>query len=100
MSQNLRVPPLPDLLAPLLPETDQCGLDVAWDPPYDSALIRGFLVFRSSAGQPYRQVSDILDANGFSDATARRGIDYRYRVQAMDHNGTLSAPSDPVLHRY
>jgi fibronectin type 3 domain-containing protein len=94
------LPEKPTLLAPLLPETDQCGLDVAWDPPYDSALIRGFLVFRSSAGQPYRQVSDILDANGFSDATARRGIDYRYRVQAMDHNGTLSAPSDPVLHRY
>jgi hypothetical protein len=71
-----------------------------WDPPYDSSTERGFVVFRAAAGQAYRQVSGVVQGNGFADSTARRGVDYYYRVQAVDRSGTLSEPSAPALHRY
>jgi hypothetical protein len=45
-------------------------------------------------------VSGVIRGNGFDDETARRGVDYFYRVQAVDAAGTLSEPSAPVLHRY
>ena len=32
--------------------------------------------------------------------SARRGVDYLYCVQSIDHTGLLSRPSLPVLHRY
>ena len=88
----------------LLPQTDVavvgCGLDVQWGPTFDSGELEGFVVFRSTAGAPYRQVSGVLPANGFSDGSARRGVDYWYCVQSVDKVGTLSVPSVPVLHRY
>ena len=59
------------------------------------------MLFRSAAsGGPYRQVSGILDLNNFTDPSARRGVDYLYCVQSIDHTGLLSRPSLPVLHRY
>jgi hypothetical protein len=88
----------------VLPQTDVaiagCGLDVQWGPTFDSSELEGFVVFRSTAGGPYRQVSGVLAANGFSDSSARRGVDYWYCVQSVDKVGTLSVPSVPVLHRY
>ena len=39
-------------------------------------------------------------STSFTDVTARRGVDYFYLVQAIDHAGTLSEPSPPLLHRY
>ena len=45
-------------------------------------------------------MSGILAANAFTDATARRGVDYLYCVQSIDLIGMLSQPSLPVLHRY
>jgi hypothetical protein len=94
------LPGAPTVLPPPAPEPDQCGLNVAWDPPFDADRLDGFIVFRRVIGQPYRQVSNILTANSFSDMTARRGVDYLYRVQAIDHTGTLSEPSAPVAHHY
>jgi hypothetical protein len=94
------LPASPTVLPPVLPLPDGCGLGVNWDPPFDASVIQGFVVFRAAAGQPYRQVSGLLRANGFDDETAARGVDYYYRVQAVDATGTLSEPSAPVLHRY
>lgn len=93
------LPGTPTVNPPVAPTTAACGLDVSWEPPFDPALIKGFVVFRGGSG-PYRQVSGIVEGNGFTDETARRGVDYLYRVQAIDTVGTLSEPSAPVLHRY
>ena len=94
------LPATPGVLSPTTPSAVGCGLDVAWGPTYDPASVQGFVVFRAAAGDPYRQVSGIVVGNVFSDSTARRGVDYLYCVQAIDHVGLLSQPSLPVLHRY
>ncbi len=93
------LPGTPTVNPPVAPATDACGLEVTWEPPFDPALARGFVVFRAGSG-PYRQVSGVVTGNGFIDEAARRGVDYHYRVQAVDNVGTLSEPSAPVLHRY
>ena len=94
------LPPTPAMLPQTPPAGAACGLDIAWGPPFDAAAIQGYVVFRGAPHQPYRQVSGILAATTFTDVTARRGVDYFYRVQAIDHAGTLSEPSPPLLHRY
>jgi hypothetical protein len=94
------LPLTPAVLPPVAPATVDCGLDVAWGPAYDAAALQGFVVFRATVGDSFRQVSGILAANAFTDLTARRGVDYLYCVQSIDHIGLLSPPSLPVLHRY
>lgn len=94
------LPPTPAVLPQTAPVGVGCGLDVAWGPTFDPASTQGFVVFRAAAGDAYRQVSGIVAANSFTDVTARRGVDYLYCVQSIDHVGLLSQPSLPVLHRY
>jgi hypothetical protein len=77
-----------------------CGLEVRWGPAFDPALLEGFVVFRGISGGPYRQVSNVVAGNAFSDPSARRGVDYWYCVQSVDKAGRLSRPSVPVLYRY
>ncbi|NQX13466.1 hypothetical protein HQQ80_17705 [Microbacteriaceae bacterium VKM Ac-2855] len=77
-----------------------CGLAVEWDALANAADLRGFVVFRAAVGKPYRQVSGVVTGLGFVDESARRGVDYTYRVQSVDLAGTLSEPSAPVLNRY
>jgi len=94
------LPITPSVLPPTPPPGAGCGLEVNWTPPFDPAALQGFVVFRAASGGPYRQVSGILTANGFTDPSARRGVDYLYCIQSIDHTGLLSRPSTPVLHRY
>jgi hypothetical protein len=94
------LPPTPAVLPPPPPAADGCGLQVSWSTTLDPVALRGFVVFRATVGGPYRQVSGIITANGYTDMTARRGVDYLYCVQSIDHTGLLSRPSIPVLHRY
>jgi len=94
------LPPTPAVQAPTASVGVGCGLEVAWGPTFDSASMQGFVVFRAAAGDAYRQVSGILAANSYTDATARRGVNYLYCVQSIDLIGMLSPPSLPVLHRY
>jgi hypothetical protein len=77
-----------------------CGLEVRWGPAFDPTELEGFVVFRSTAGGPYRQVSKVMAGNDFSDTSARRGVDYWYCVQSVDRDGRLSQPSLPLLYRY
>ncbi len=82
-------------------ESSGCGLTVAWEPEFDSQVLEGFVVFRGpSAVGAYRQVSPVVAGNSFRDMSARRGVDYWYRVQALGKDGLLSAPSTPLLCRY
>jgi hypothetical protein len=96
------LPPAPNVLPPLPPvDVDGCGLLVHWDPPFDPIALQGFVVFRATAaGGAFRQVSGIVGANDYTDVSARRGVEYAYCVQSIDHTGLLSRPSIPVLHRY
>lgn len=94
------LPATPAVHPAVRPSGGQCGLDVTWGPTFDPASLQGFVVFRAAVGDSYRQVSGIVTANGFTDSTARRGVDYLYCVQAVDRVGLLSQPSLPVLHRY
>ncbi len=94
------LPPTPAVLPPTPPTTPDCGLDIAWGPTFDPAALQGFVVYRATAGETFRQVSGVLAANAFTDLMARRGVDYLYCVQSIDHIGVLSPPSLPVLHWY
>jgi len=77
-----------------------CGLEVRWGPVFDPTVLEGFVVFRSTAGGPYRQVSNVIAGNDFSDTSARRGVDYWYCIQSVDREGRLSQASLPLLYRY
>jgi hypothetical protein len=95
------LPPTPAVASPAVaPAPAGCGLEVTWGPAFDPLALRGFVVFRAPPGGAYRQVSGVLETNSFTDATARRGVDYLYSVQAIDTTGSVSEPSPPVLHRY
>jgi hypothetical protein len=94
------LPPTPAVLPQAPPAGSGCGLELGWSPVADPLALKGFIVFRAAAGGPYRQVSGIITANGYTDLTARRGVDYLYCVQSIDHTGLLSRPSIPVLYRY
>ncbi len=96
------LPATPVVLAPAgAPPGTACGLSVSWSPAYDPAIVEGFVVFRSRISDgDYLQVSPVVKGNSFTDLSARRGVDYWYKVQAIDGMGRLSAPSVPVLHRY
>lgn len=98
------LPPTPNVLpqgeSPASPSPG-CGLVVTWNPPFDPAVIEGFLVFRStSAFGAYRQISPLIQENKYSDASAIRGIGYWYCVQAIDRYDKLSEPSKPVHYKY
>ncbi len=95
------LPGTPLVLAPGPTTPTGCGLVVRWAPSFDPGELIGFIVYRSTApGGPYRQVSPVVQANEFVDETAIRGVEYWYRVQAMDHAGKLSEPSVAVGHAY
>ena len=94
------LPITPAVSTPATPPATGCGLDVAWTPVYDATSLAGYVVFRSTVGGSFRQVSEILQGNDFTDPSARRCVDYLYCVQSLDLVGLLSQPSTPVLHRY
>lgn len=94
------LPPTPIVSPPSTPTTAGCGLVVAWTPAFDPARLTGFVVFRSTVGGSFRQVSGIIRDNAFTDASARRGVDYLYSVQSVDLVGLLSQPSLPVQFRH
>ena len=94
------LPITPAVSTPTTPPATGCGLHVAWAPVYDATSLAGYVVFRSTVGGSFRQVSGILQGNDFTDPSARRCVDYLYCVQSLDLVGLLSQPSTPVLHRY
>jgi hypothetical protein len=73
-----------------------CALTLNWTPAYDTALVRGFLVFRSTSpvGQ-YFQLEGLQKSNVFSDPSVARNSTYFYRVVALRRDGMLTAMSDP-----
>ncbi|MGD2085750.1 MAG: hypothetical protein PVH61_06145 [Candidatus Aminicenantes bacterium] len=94
-----QLPVKPVILPPASTPGAGCERVVRWNPVYDAARLKGFIVFRSSKVLVgYRQVSGIVAGNEFIDNSAFEGKEYWYRVQSMDLNGKLSPPSLPVKH--
>jgi hypothetical protein len=94
-----QLPDKPVILPPASTPGAGCERVVRWNPVYDAARLKGFIVFRSSKVLVgYRQVSGIVAGNEFIDNSAFEGKEYWYRVQSMDLNGKLSPPSLPVKH--
>ncbi len=60
--------------------------------------VAGYLVSRSDGGE-FITVSGLLHKPGFVDRSARRGLAYRYQVQALSSSGQRSAPSATLLWR-
>ena len=73
-----------------------CALTLTWTPSFDTTLVRGFLVFRSSSplGE-YFQVEGLQKSNTFADPSVARSTTYFYRVVAYRHDGMLTEMSDP-----
>jgi hypothetical protein len=94
------VPAAPVVDPPTGATVPDCRLEIHWGPAFDAALLQGYVVFRSANGGPYRQISEIVTGNTFTDISARRGVGYRYCVQAIDLDGRLSEPSAAVAYVY
>ena len=93
--------PVTPVVQPLAVQpAEGCGLEIGWSPLFNPAEVDGFIVFRSTSGGSYRQVSPVVAGNAFTDPSARRGVNYWYCVQSIDLEGRLSQPSAPLLYHY
>ncbi len=86
----------PPQIVSLTATDNPCAITLAWSPVYDTTLVRGFLVFRSTSplGQ-YFQLEGLQKANTFADPSVVRGTTYFYRVVAQRRDGMLTAMSLP-----
>ena len=71
-------------------------IDLSWQPSPDADL-RGYYVYRSAAGEPFRRLTPKLaEGPAFRDLDVKPGVRYRYRVTAVDETGNESSPSAVV----
>ncbi len=71
------------------------SIEVAWDRNTEPDF-KEYRLSRSEAGGPFVQVAAGLEAPSYSDHNIESGKHYRYRVAAVDQNGNVSEPSEPV----
>jgi hypothetical protein len=81
---------------------DGIAVDLVWRPNTESDLA-GYNVYRqafagdgSTEGRPVKLNEKLLPLPAFHDATATRGVGYRYTVTAVDAKGNESAASEPA----
>jgi hypothetical protein len=87
---------IPPQIVSVTATDNPCALTLNWTPAFDTTLVKGFLVFRSTnpAGQ-YYQLEGLQKSNTFADPSVVRNTAYFYRVVALRHDGMLTAMSDP-----
>ena len=92
-ASNREVPPRVDSIN----ATDTpCALTLHWSPAFDTTMVQGFLVFRStSALGHYFQLEGLQKGNVFADPSVARNTTYYYRVVALRRDGMLTSMSDP-----
>jgi hypothetical protein len=72
------------------------SLEVLWSPSAEPDLA-GYRVYRAKGdGRPERVAETGLARASWLDATAARGVVYRYAVTALDQAGNESEPTEPV----
>jgi hypothetical protein len=72
------------------------GLELLWSPSSEPDLA-GYRVYRSEAGAAEQKVAEVPPARpSWLDASAERGVRYRYSITAFDQAGNESPHSEPV----
>jgi hypothetical protein len=91
--RDIKPPDAPTGLA-VLPR--EGGLELVWTPSPEEDLA-GYRVYREAAGEPRARVAELeAGRTGWTDASAMRGISYRYTVTAFDRAGNEGAPTAPL----
>ena len=86
----------PPMITSVTATDNPCALTLSWTPLYDTTLVRGFLVFRSTShAGDYFQLEGLQRANTFADPSVARGATYFYRVVALRRDGMLTELSAP-----
>jgi hypothetical protein len=87
-------PPAPPTGLAVLPR--EGGLELVWTPSPEEDLA-GYRVYREAAGEPRARVAEIDAAHaGWTDATAKPGVAYKFTVTAFDRAGNESGPTAPL----
>jgi fibronectin type 3 domain-containing protein len=92
---------IPDLTAPpalfglqVSAAAEAAGLKLSWNAP-DGADIKGFNIYRAAAAKgPYEKISTAT-ATQYTDAAARPGVEYWYKVSQVDAAGNESPAGTP-----
>ncbi len=71
------------------------GVELSWNPDSEPDL-RGYYVYRSTAGAPFVRLGGIIDTPAYSDRAVESGKQYRYAVSAVDRVGNESARAAAV----
>jgi fibronectin type 3 domain-containing protein len=90
----------PDTFPPSVPAdvtaiASPTSIEISWQPSPETD-VRGYYLYRSSAGAPFVRVGALLPSPLFSDTTVEHGKTYRYQVSAIDTTGNESARSAPA----
>jgi hypothetical protein len=87
-------PPAPPVGLAILPRPG--GLELLWSPSGEEDLA-GYRVFRAAGSAPPEKLAELpLGKASYLDATAVRGVVYRYTLTAFDQAGNESPPCEPV----
>ena len=70
-------------------------IELSWNPDSDPDL-RGYYVYRSTAGGPFSRVGDLVETPAYSDRAVESGKRYSYSVSAVDQLGNESARAAAV----
>jgi hypothetical protein len=71
------------------------AVELSWTPDTDPDL-RGYYVYRSTAGGPFSRVGELVETPAYSDHAVESGKRYRYAVSAVDQLGNESARAAAV----
>jgi hypothetical protein len=70
------------------------GLEVLWNPSRESD-VAGYRVYRAVEGEAPARVAEVeATLSAWLDATAARGVSYRYTLTAFDRSGNESPPAE------
>ncbi|MGO4211562.1 fibronectin type III domain-containing protein [Terriglobus sp. 2YAB30_2] len=91
---------LRDTTPPAVPQSvealsSESGISLSWQPGTEMDLA-GYLVYRVDDSGELRLTAMPVTAPQFTDTTAIKGKQYRYRVAAVDRAGNESGKSEPV----
>ncbi len=75
-----------------------CGLQIDWQPTFDSSKSKGFVLFRGdSSGGLFHQLGAIIQVNTYLDSNVVASKEYWYRVIELDATGHPSPLSVPKM---